>query len=452
TPFKNTQRGGYYAGNFVRKFLEDANKGGHVEYVLGNKDANGDGWIDSDQFVRDADEILVPGKGYLIEPRPSGYDYSQLPFDQTNGTAATVYDKGVFVFNGSVYNLVKNTEQIFADDELFKKGFSGSKFDNTVNWIIGNSYTSAISIDKLLEEMTNTGLNLSSTIYLYPAGSTSYIPYKMGSSTNVIDLTDIPSMTYFMVRLSKNKTQTGSFTVDRSMQTHGEISNNFLRASKPYENELVFRVSPEDNPNVYDLAMIALREKTSGSVAKVSNPQKNAFQLYAGSKMSIAIEPESTNVVPLGFVPSSEVTAYHLSVARTGSVDREYLWLEDTKTGEWVNLFESTEYTFTTDKNDREERFRVHFTNKPTGLDEIIQSPLSVYYAHGNIHIRGLVEEDLNAVIRISDVQGRTVAGAEVNTYPEQIVEADLVPGVYLVYIGGERNQTVKILVKGDVR
>ncbi|MDL2243283.1 T9SS type A sorting domain-containing protein [Bacteroidales bacterium OttesenSCG-928-J19] len=450
TPFKDTQRAGYFAGNFVRKFIEDDNLAGHVEYVLGNKDSDNNGWIDNDQYLQKADALFEPGKGYLIKPRPKGYGYD-LPFDQTDGTAASAYDKGMFVFDGTVYNMTKEAEQLFADDKLFEKQLSGENFNNTVNWIIGNSYTSAISMDKLIEEMTNTGLSISSTIYLYPAGTTTYIPYKIGGSANAIDLSEIPSMTYFMVRLSKNKTQTGSFTVSRDMQTHGALSNNFLRSSKQYSNELVFRISPEDNDNVYDLAMVALREKATGSIAKVNNPQKDAFQLYAGDKMSIAIEAEDTKVVPLGFIPSTEVAGYKLSVSRTESINSEFLFLEDLRTGEWINLFETTEYAFTTDMNDEEERFRVHFEDKYTGIDEISQGRLTVYYHGGEIILKGLVDADIDAPVQVSDIQGRLLLSTTVNNYPEEHIQANLQTGVYLVHIGGARNQTVKFIVKGGL-
>ncbi|NDV47052.1 T9SS C-terminal target domain-containing protein [Paludibacter sp. 221] len=447
-------RAGYFAGNFVRKFIEEDAYAGHVDYVLANKDENNDGWIDDDQYLRQADALFEAGKAYLIKPRPEGYDYSQLPFDQTGGMAASVYDQGKFVFDGTIYNLDKTVEQLFAGDEIFRKELAGASYNKTVNWLIGNSYTSAISIDKIYDEIVNTGLNLSSTIYIYPAGSTSYVPYSFSpSAVNIIDLSDIPSMTYFMVRLSKNKTQTGSFAINRSMQTHGKQSNNFMRSRRLYNDELIFRVSPDDNSNVYDLAAIALRDKVSGGQAKVTNPQKDAFQLYSGNKMSVAVELKGTKVVPLGFIPSANIDSYKLSVSRVESMTTEELWLEDRKTGKWVNLYETNEYAFEANADDVEERFYVHFAaQNTTGDDCSNQSPLTAYYHNDNIIIHGLHAQDMDAAIRVSDVQGRSIINTKVGNYPDETIHATLTTGVYLVHIGGNRNQVVKILAKGGTK
>jgi hypothetical protein len=444
-------RAGYYAGNFVRQFIEDDDYAGHVEHVLANNDSDGNGLIDTEHYLTEADDYFTTGKAYLIKPRPPGHDYSEHLFNQTGGAGKNIYDQGKFIFNGTVWDLEnKHIKQVYSEERLFFKDLNNESFDKTVNLMIGNSYTSALSMDKIIAEMGSTGLMMSPIIYVYPAGSTSYIPHDVTSSTNIIEhLDDIPSMTYLMVRLTRDELQNGQFEINRRFQTHGRSAHGFLRSDNSYNNELVFRVSPEDNDNVYDLAMIALRSGSTGSINKVTNPQKDAFQLYASNKRSVAIEAENTEKVSLGFVPSSEMSSYRIAISRAESMNTKELWLEDLKTGVWTDLRNTQNYSFESEKGDLEERFLVHFVKKsPTGIDAIVNSPLNVFYNEGEIVIYELVESDLNAVVSVFDTQGRSIAQGMVRNHPEERLSADLQTGVYLVHIGGERNSTVKILVK----
>lgn len=447
-PFTNL-RAGYFAGNFVRAFTEDP-ASGHVEYVLANRDANSDGYIDSDQYMRKADTLFTAGKGYLIKPRPAGYDYGNLIFDQTGGGGSNMYDQGKFVFNGKPWDLpVQAAKQLYAADTLFAKSLSGVTYNSTVNWIVGNSYTSALSVAKLYDAMANTGLTVSPIIHVYRAGSTGYIPYDVtGKKPNPEKIDEIPSMTYVMIRASKD-VQNGSFAIDRYMQTHGKLSNNFLRAAASHHNELVFRVTPADNDNVYDLAMIALRSAPESSIQKIRNPQKDAFQLFAADNQSVAIEQEGTRVVPLRFVPSAEESRYTLSVSRVESMQTEAVLLEDRLTDVWTDLRTTDSYSFESGEEEADERFFVHFVPRATtGTDLITQSPFRIAYRNGAVVLSGLTRSDLDSRARVTDLQGRELFDDYIRHYPEESFAVVLPAGIYLAHVGGERNQTIKFIVK----
>lgn len=454
-PFTNL-RSGYFAGNFVRQLLEDSNYAGHVTYVLGNGDLNGDGTIDRDQYLVTATDEFTPGKGYFIKPRTSDFDYSTLHFSLTDADPL-LYDKGTFVFDGNLYNLDGRTKQLFAEDKLFDLSLSGVSYDKTVNLIIGNSYTSAISVDKLYDALANTNLTVSPIVYYYAPGLASWQPYDISAnSPSLNDPTDFPAMTSFMIRLSRNQIQTGSLAIGRSMQTHGATSSNMLRSGIQIDNELLFKVYSDGNENVRDLAAVALRPSASGSISKVSNPDKDVFQLWAGNKQSVLVESTSATVIPLGFRASTETTDYTLAVSRIESMTTEGLWLEDRQMNTWINLRETDTYAFTGKPGDSEERFFVHFTAQGgTGMGTgagVCNTPLQVGYNNGAIYINNLAASDLTAMIKVGDMQGRIVLSSQVSTYPQETIRANLVPGVYLVHIGGERNQTVKLLVKGGGR
>ena len=447
SPYTN-QHAGYFAGNLVRQFLEES-PSGHVEYVLANEDANGDGKIDRKQYLVSMYDQFEKGKGYLIKPRPAGYNYGDLPLIEIayDGSNLNLYEAKPFVFNGGVYGVDFGKEQLFADEVLFSTTHPGTDYGKTVNLIIGNSYTSALDFDKLCDALANTGLTVSPNIYYFHPGTTSWQVYNMQTGTGTIPFREIPAMTTLMVRLSKTA-QTGNLTIGRDMQTHGKMSNNFLvNGQQQFNNELVFRVSPEDNNNVYDMAMIALRGTNSGSADKIINSQVEGFQLYASNKKAIAIEPTTAQSTPLTFIPSEYVSGYNLSVSRIESMTTEGLWLEDKKTGRWVDLRETNEYAFEATPDDIQERFIVHYANRmPTDLDN-----LNIYYRDraNEVVIHGLTIDDMGTPIHLRDIQGRLLISSTVNNYPEMIMSENLQSGVYLVHVGGLYNRATKIIVKG---
>ena len=460
SPYTNLHAG-YFAGNFVRKFAEDGNK--HVQFVLANKDnAPTDGIIDEDQYIRGFYNTFEAKKGYLIVPKTNTFNYGDLNLIETGSNSETDFHIGTFVFDGSAFGHTftgAETEQLFADKNLFTKTLSGYN-GTTLNWIIGNSYTSALSVKKLIAALkANPSLKFSDLIYLYPAGATGYQPYDISGTSAIVgantlnllnDLEDIPSMNYVMVRVSNSQTQSGTLTIDRDMQTHGKVSHN-LRAKeqKQYFNEAVFRVSPASNANVYDLAMVALRGEVSGSVSKIINSQNPAFHLYAGNKRSIAVEQPSVEYIPLGFIPSKSESSYTISVSRGESMETEGFWLEDRKTGVWTDLRSASEYAFEAAYDDDETRFFVHFSQRTiTDDQEINDTQITIHHQDNEVVIRGLVETDLGANIRIMDISGRTLYSGKITACPQEAMTANLASGVYVISVEGNRNKTSKIIVK----
>ena len=162
TPYKNTQLSGYFAGNWVRRPLNDGTYG-HTTLIYGNKDNSpADGIIDADQYVYLAAEKLVPAQAYLIKPRPNAYSYSDLQAESglwyTGEQNPSLYDKGKYYFNGKVYTVTPYSEQLFADDLLFSSSIITPSLGSTVNWLIGNSYTCPLPINLLAQTIQNSSL------------------------------------------------------------------------------------------------------------------------------------------------------------------------------------------------------------------------------------------------------------------------------------------------------
>jgi hypothetical protein len=457
-------RSGYFAGNWIRRLLEGAD--GHVEYVYGNQGSGQ--YIDFEQYVYDPLEPFVPGKGYLVKARPHGYDYQD--FRDEGGLSITnaninLYDQSKFVFNGQIYTLSYSPEQVFAANTLFTRTVNSNPI-KTRNWIIGNSWTSAISVDKLVTLISNSALWFEPSIYVYPAGSTTYQRYidptwNSGSDISLIpSLESIPSQSLFMIRLLATGqagagNQSGTFTLDKNtVAVHSQTAHNtMLRSSSPpsYTNEVLFRVTPEKNPNIYDLAAVGLRTNArtdydAKDTEKIYLPGNSAFMLYTLStdnrKLSINALPPETQSTRLCFYPGESGGEMTITASRTESL--EQIWLEDVLTHSFVDLKQENTYSFTSSPQDTPERFIVHFVTMPTGTETVSDNFLQGYYSHGELVIKGLMETDLKSTLRIFDTQGRSLSAHPVTQTPEMHLPLSLREGVYIAKLQGTRSITIK--------
>ncbi len=473
TPFKNTHLSGTFAGNWVRRPLNTGTYG-HTTYVYGNKDNSpADGTIDVDQYVYLAAEKLNAAQAYLIKPRPRDYGYDNLKTSSglwyTGEPNPSLYDKGKFKFNGKVYTVTPYYEQLFADDVLYSNSISNPSLSSTVNWLIGNSYTAPISTKLLAQAMENSNLTFAPYIYVFPAGSTTYVPYAINGTGNdimVTDVTEIPAMSVFMVRVSKGQAQNGSLSIGKDLLRHADVSHNNPLSTKGISkskaasptNQIVFRVSAAGNDNIFDLAAIGLRETAStGSdnfdMAKAYVNDDNIFQLYTLSstqtKLSANGLPLNADSIVLAFNPSQYGGSFNLSSKYAETLTTEGVWVLDTKNQELVDLKSTNNYAFTAEPTDKPERFLISF-KKPiiTATKSIINLKLDVFYNDNSVRIKQLESRDLGSIITIYNTQGKQLSTIKVSNYPEiNINVSGLSSGVYLVKIKGERTAFAKFVV-----
>lgn len=470
TPFKSTQMVGYFAGNWVRAPRVDGAYN-HVTYPLANKLKSGSSSvIDPSQYLTYSTILMKPGSPYLIKPRPAGFDYSTLAINNgltVVGGEPSLADKSTFVFDGEVYTLASYNEQVFADDVLVNYTMNATP-TTTVNWVFGNSYTAPISTEKLVEAMDNSSLFFVTSLYVYPAGSTSYQPYSVATESNpvqVMSLPEIPAMSVFMVRLSKNKTQNGTLQITKSMLTHGTQQHNSYAAPSrkalsnvsTYDNQVILRVSPVSNDHIYDVAAIGLRGDASTAsdsydMAKMASNEAD-FQLYtlssAGSKLSANGMPVDTEKVPLCFSPTASETLFTLNASGFETLTSDNLLLEDIQTGKFIDLRVTPEYQFTSLPGDVAQRFNVHFKYNQvvTPVDEITSNPVSVYYEHTTLNIQNLISADMGAKLIVCDALGRIIGTSKVSSYPEMDIVTPLLPGAYFIMLQGDRNVSTKFVV-----
>lgn len=482
TPYLNTQLSGYYAGNWVRKPEVDPVTG-HTRFVLGNKpDALKPTFISKDQYVIDPRISLEATRAYLIQPRPTGFNYQTLKDGYglvITGDTPNAYNKGKFYFNGKVYMLPSYQEQIFAENTLFNKTLSTPQ-TTTINWLIGNSYTSPLSTKLIAKKMESSGLTFAPYMYIFPGGSTSYQPLPIsgiGDGIVVSTYAEIPAMSIFMVRVSNTNTGTGTLTIGKEDQVQGNIAHNVAYAPKfgteqgkfnvtnsedgnyTIKNQLIFKVTPEDNENIYDLAAIGLRENASFEsdkydAAKVPS-NDYAYQLYTlsttNSKLAANGLPLYADSVTMAFKPASEANSYTLNAQYLNTLSTEGVWLEDLKENTMTDLTQTPQYKFVSLPNDSVNRFIVYFKKPSKSLEE--SSAIAITAGldnNGNIILRNLTEKDIHSRALLYDVSGKTLSIGTIDSEPIFTMRTHLDPGVYVVRINGKRNASVKIIKKDN--
>ncbi|MDR1544221.1 MAG: T9SS type A sorting domain-containing protein [Prevotellaceae bacterium] len=510
TPFDNTQVAGYFAGNWLRTIT----RGNHSTspYPMANKpQSQGSQVIANDQYVSWWLDTIKPNQAYLIFPRVASFlnyytnDHAlQYTYDENIGDVAYAFDK--FVFNGKIFNATTTEEQLFARDTLFSHKFNGLKLPNNIylNWVIGNSYTSAISIEKLIAKVkASTMIPFVQELWIFPAGSTSY--QSISFSTNDPILTgsfkEIPAMSIFMLRIKGTTTSastpiTETFVLDKDLLIHGNTPNNFAAASYVYpspaparrnapsmsvensslelsqlNNQVIFTASYEENENIFDLCGIGLRSAASEEnddydISKIAG-SGDGFQLYTvysnkkTSKFSANGMPLDADSVIMYFEPRfrADVMNIKLSVKGRETLTSENFWLEDLKT-ETRHFFIADEpYYFTSEITDDPERFVVHFkspeygdnggtTQNPNNDDN---SNLKLYSIDKRIVIENLLQSDLGSIAEIFDITGKIIDSFTVNQYPKiEYPTKNLIQGVYLVRLQGaaDRSKTLKMIIK----
>jgi len=475
TPFNNTQKSGYFAGNWVRKPEQGVNM--HTEYYLGNKPSvPNPNIIDLDQYVIDPNFKLDAGRAYLIKPRPAGFDYSTLvpvglQITGANNPIPSAYDQDKFVFNGVVYQLPFYQEQLFAEDNLPIYKFSQKPTTGvSTNWLMGNSYTCAISLDSLIKYMSYSDFNFNPTMYVFPYGSQTYQPLKINDDITLLKFGEIPAMSIFMVRPTSNQPlwQTGEFKVSKNLLVHSIVDHGqtsyYVPSNAPgtmyaphsgLNNQVIFRLTTADNESNFDVTAIGLRANgtlvsNSSDVSKVYMAENAGFQLYtlsapaAGtgviSKTSVKRVPFDVETVPMNVKPLAyESKTMVLSVEGVETLTSPDFWIEDLQTGATHRFVNGEPYVFTTQIDDPQERFLVHFNvqpvpNDPTGTEYTPDTKLNIYAVGKEIFIENLLQSDIGANAAIYDVAGKLLDTFKVTKTPTMSYMTNgLISGTYIM-------------------
>jgi hypothetical protein len=449
SPYTN-QRAGYFAGNWVRAPRADVS--GHYVYPFANmKSTGGQDFIDESQYVRWAPDLLAAGAPYLLRLQPQGFAYD-LPFVITGGEE---HDLDKFVFNGTPHNLPTVAEQKMTGN-VFSQSAANSV--NAIQWLIGNSYTSAISIDSLYAAIDESLISFSKYLYIYPHGATTYEEYDLSIDYALGDIPNIPAMSVFMLIVSSGNTNTVQpFTITPSMQVHGKSfaddGSGPALVSAPPANRLTFRLTPEDNPFIYDQTRIVLHENGRAGVdvfdiAKTLNPTSDYFQFYGGSKERAlaknVLPPATEKALLLVRAPKNALSA-RLTVSGLETSTTEVLLLYDTKLNVWTDLLVVEDYVFLSEPNDDPERFVLYFQT-PVGMESIETESLYAYCQGNYLYLNRLAETDKDSRLKIYNPSGLLMQETVIDSYPQYQTAVNIPQGVYIAKIEGERNAVLKFI------
>ena len=465
TPFYGTQRSGYFAGNWVHRPVRDASH--HTEYPYGNIPDPATGKIARNQFITDPLEKLVAGQAYLIKPLgttefPGLVLNYELALQITGAGAPTVsdYQKTMFVFDGSVYKLPKEDEQLNLMP-IFDKTVSSVK-GKAVRILIGNSYTAPLDLQKISLYLYNhPTLYISRNIQVFLPHQTSYIPYDIlqhipGKVTapQLMTKHTVPGMGVFMIILHDGYNSTGNLKIDRTFLTHDNNPHN-LRSANGFQDEVLFTLTSEYYSLTEDLAAIGFRtgaKETKDDLDMLKAKPENlangpVMYTLSDDNMELASNsiPEGTKNVRLCIESNNrESDRCRLHISRHESLNTGCLMLEDRATRSFIDLKDLEYYDFTLYPGDSKDRFVVHFT-LPTDINDMNTQALTMFYNKQSqtLEVKGLTEKDINSSLTVTDTQGRILRKEDLKESHEVNY---LIEGVYIAKITGERSVVLKFV------
>ncbi len=296
-------------------------------------------------------------------------------------------------------------------------GFEGAN-------LLGNPYPSSIDWS-LLDDTYGA---------VYCWNGTQYANWIDGSGTNGGTQYVAPMQGFFVMAAAN-----GTFNLHNSERTHIGASG-FFKNETTVNNGLTVRAFSD----MYSDELIVRFEDRAVAEFKISEDAHKLFSgtvgmpeifSFSGDDSQLVHKPLSIDVRPavdqlqLGF--RSDVSDIY-SIGIGTEVAYVYIYLEDTKTGNFFNL-NSGVYQFKWEEGDSETRFILHFAY-PVGLQENTGHQYSVFASGQTIYARSL-DGNPDYKIHVTDISGHRVLSQKVNTSDLIAIPTNLPFGLYIVSI-----------------
>lgn len=311
--------------------------------------------------------------------------------------------------------------------------------------LVGNPFPSTIDWDNA--NWTKT--NLANAIYIWNPGTGSYTSYVNGAGVNG-GTNLIPAMQGFFVEATGANP---SLQIDNNdVRVTNQAS--FLKSEENIQNQLKIQLA---NNSGVDEVMIRFLEGATpefdaefdarklfgkNSLAQVyienSNDEKQAIQTFNSIK--------ETDLVQLG-LQIEEPGEYELSFNLQNSfTEYVYIVLEDKKTNDFISLQNQTTYNFQYDSEEENKRFVLHFKDV-TGLDELNEADVKVYYSQNQIYIQNLSENNYDEM-QLYNLAGQLIKSEELDQQSIHFINANaLSNGSYIIQLVGEKNTLKRKIV-----
>lgn len=343
------------------------------------------------QAVEDANELLIPGKGYSL--KKSG---DQMAF----------------------YMGYLNSGSIIIDSLRFTE----SNDPSLRGWnLIGNPYPSVLDFNKV--DLSSTSINAG--ISVWPHNGTTVSSYRTWSQGGGSPIGDdearyVQPGQGFMIQVTDDMQ---SFEMTNDCRTHRElgcIDKGQKRASND-DHTLVIEISGE--ATTIDKTYFGIRENATvefdinSDVRKMFgaaiNPHIFSFG-GASEEETFAINcigiPEIGSSYPLGIRPGIN-GEYLLKVSGINSFEESVkIWLLDTFNDHYYDLDQDSIISFYYQNGDTEKRFELVFDDE-VGINNssLITSDFTAYVSNSRLYLSGIKNDGKETVVQIYDLLGQKI-------------------------------------------
>ena len=359
------------------------------------------------------------------------------------------------------------------------KKFTGERINtSTVNVPIqegfnylGNPFTAPLDLTTFVNMNTSdwgtfTTYEMEPAFYILTPGSTGqYLGNEVFSFTSsylvgqkvgsTVDSKVLAPMQMFAVK--KRTSGTNTFKINAGARTHGQVS--FLRSDEEtVENELLIETKDKDTGG-FDRLCVVFRKEASlkaedlYDAEKLFNTTGGVNQIYTLSEDNVKLTtntvPNTTPRLTMYFEPSSKMQEVTLNADRTNSLRAiSQVVLEDRKTGVKTDLIANPAYTFISSPSDNVDRFILHFTHNPMGM-ETLQGDATpyAYYNSNTVYVNRLRNADIGQQMKLYSMQGQLLHSQKVTKTDPCRVYKPLGTGIYIVKVEGNPH-VMKLIVK----
>jgi len=316
----------------------------------------------------------------------------------------------------------------------------------------GNKYTSAIDITQI----PLTDNNIAATFYMYK--ETGYSTYNILTDDATNGATRYLAATQgFMYKVDG---PINTFTIPQSAKVHNEVI--FLKkTSKTANNKL--RLAVSGNQLTSDIILAFSNEK---EVTELYDASFDAVKMFAfdnkmpdiytktsnNEKLAVDYIPETIKdnfIRPMGFKVMTAGT-YTINVSEFTFDSNFPVILEDTYTGQKVDLALNTEYTFTSDAGEFAGRFTLQFNPNAvtTDIDKNIDgNSINIFTNRKDLHININSANVNNSRVEVYNLMGSKILDNEI-TSNNTVLNLNVETGNYIVkVISGLDTKITKVFV-----
>jgi hypothetical protein len=290
-----------------------------------------------------------------------------------------------------------------------------------------------------------TKTNIGSTIYIYNSSSQNYASWNGSTGTNS----------------GSRYISTGqAFFVQATASSPALVMTNSVRVHQP----ATFLKNGDELPNSIRVKALAnsLSDEAVVLFSSAGNnqydPQTDAAKFYGSAaapqiwlqsadnkETSIKVLPFSSGpvVVPMGFTLDPEGMDTLIFSGMDGFDPGGTVYLQDSKTGESINLKQQSQYVFSHLKADEALRFSLHF-NGISGTGETAGSCISIYRSGDLVVVDHPGQKGGTGTLEICDAMGRTVCTRSFTDCGHNTFPMPDVSGLILVKVQSGKDVTVK--------